>query len=330
MSLATHVWNTIWSLRVPVKIHHFLWRACHESLPTRKNLHHRHVQADSSCVSCNKAVESVLHALWQCNSLNEIWLAVPWGCLLKGDQYLDFMELMLCCIRSLSTSELQLFAMITWSIWYRRNCHWRNQPIDTNDQLLQRAQRTLGEFLEAQESPNLPSRTTEPQIRTKWKPPLLGRYKVNYDGAMFEESSEAGIGVIIRNNRGEVMASMCHRIHYPHLTEAMEAYAARSATQLAIDLGFKEVDIKGDPITIVTALRNTAPCCTLYGHLVNDTKNTANSFLSVQFLHVKRDGNSVAHSLAKRAKFSNPFEVWMESVPPDIVPILCNDFSNHQ
>jgi ribonuclease HI len=96
----------------------------------------------------------------------------------------------------------------------------------------------------------LPTRTTEPQIRTKWKPPQLGRYKVNYDGAMFEESSEAGIGVIIRNDKGEVMASMCHRIHYPHSIEAMEAYAARITAQLAIDLGFKEVDIEGDSITI--------------------------------------------------------------------------------
>jgi ribonuclease HI len=63
---------------------------------------------------------------------------------------------------------------------------------------------------------------------------------------MFEETNEAGIGVIIRNHKGEVMVSMCHKIHYPHSVEAMEAYAARSAAQLAIDLGFKEVDIEGD------------------------------------------------------------------------------------
>ena len=147
---------------------------------------------------------------------------------------------------------------------------------------------------------------------------------------MFEKTNEARIGFIIRNHKGEVMASMCHKIHYPHSVEAMEAYAARSAAQLAINLGFKEVDIEGDSITIVNALLNSAPCCTLYGHLVNDTKNAAHSFLSVQFLHVKRDGNLVAHSLTKRARFSKPFEVWMEFVPPDVVSILCTDFSSLQ
>jgi ribonuclease HI len=168
--------------------------------------------------------------------------------------------------------------------------------------------------LEAQENPNLPTRNTDPRIENKWKPPQLGRYKVNYDGAIFKETNETGIGVVIRNHKGEVMASLCHRIHYPHSIEAMEAYAARSAVQFAVDLGFKEVDIEGDSTTIVNALLNTTPCCTLYGHLVDDTKNVAHSFLSVQFLHVKRDGNSVAHSLAKRARFSQPFEVWMESI----------------
>lgn len=63
-TLVTHIWNTIWSLRVLVKIRHFLWRACHESLPTRKNLHHRHGQADLRCASCTESAESTLHALW--------------------------------------------------------------------------------------------------------------------------------------------------------------------------------------------------------------------------------------------------------------------------
>jgi hypothetical protein len=50
---------------------------------------------------------------------------------------------------------------------------------------------------------------------------------------------------------------------------------------------------------------------------------------SVQFLHVKCDGNLVAHSLAKRARFSQPFEVWMKFVPLDVVSILCTDFPSH-
>jgi hypothetical protein len=86
------------------------------------------------------------------------------------------------------------------------------------------------------------------------------------------------------------MASLCQRIHFPHSVAAMEAYAARSAIQLTSDLGLKEVDIEGDSQTIVNALLYSNPCCTLYRHLVNDTKLIAQSGLSVKFLHVKCDG----------------------------------------
>ena len=165
-----------------------------------------------------------------------------------------------------------------------------------------------------------------PPTKVSWKPPQIGRYKANYDGAFFEETNEAGVGVIIRNHKGEVMAFLYQRILFPHSVEAMEAYAARSAIELMSDLGLKEVDFEGDSQTIVNALLNPEPCCALYGHLVNDTKLIAQASLSVHFLHVKRDGNLVAHSLAKRTKFSMPFEVWMESVPPDLVSILCIDF----
>lgn len=41
--------------------------------------------------------------------------------------------------------------------------------------------------------------------------PLPGMYKTNFDGAVFEDSGEAKIGVIIRNSRGEIMASLAKK-----------------------------------------------------------------------------------------------------------------------
>ena len=43
----------------------------------------------------------------------------------------------------------------------------------------------------------------------------------------------------------------------------MEAYAARSAIQMAINLGPQANDIEGDSQTVVDALLNHAPCFTL-------------------------------------------------------------------
>ena len=46
---------------------------------------------------------------------------------------------------------MQLFAMISWSIWYRRNRLRLEQPVDTNTQLINRARESLLEFHEAQD-----------------------------------------------------------------------------------------------------------------------------------------------------------------------------------
>ena len=72
-STQTSFWRRIWSLSIPNKIKHFLWRACRESLPTKKNLLARNVTRNALCEWCNKEVEDAVHALWGCQVLKEVW-----------------------------------------------------------------------------------------------------------------------------------------------------------------------------------------------------------------------------------------------------------------
>ena len=69
-SAQTNCWRRIWSLSVPNKIKHFLWRACRESLPTKNNLRGRNVTRNALCEWCN---EDAVHALWGCQVLKEVW-----------------------------------------------------------------------------------------------------------------------------------------------------------------------------------------------------------------------------------------------------------------
>ncbi len=112
-SLLVKAWNTIWSIQVPPKVRHFLWRASHESLPTRQNLHYRHVIDDPICPSCNSKTETTIHIIWLCSISQHVWQSVPWSQKLTRDTYSDFQELLLNCVQTLSLSELQLFAMVS-------------------------------------------------------------------------------------------------------------------------------------------------------------------------------------------------------------------------
>uniref|UniRef100_A0A7N2MJM2 Uncharacterized protein n=1 Tax=Quercus lobata TaxID=97700 RepID=A0A7N2MJM2_QUELO len=56
----------------------------------------------------------------------------------------------------------------------------------------------------------------------RWCPPTPDYWKVNFDGAMFEEFDEAGIGVVIRNSNGEVRDALSEKIKKLPTVEILE------------------------------------------------------------------------------------------------------------
>ena len=52
----------------------------------------------------------------------------------------------------------------------------------------------------------------------------------------------------------------------------------------------------------------------MYGHVVDDIRFLYSS-VSCSFLHVKRKGNRLAHTLARRAVSSANLNVWLEDLP---------------
>ena len=58
---------------------------------------------------------------------------------------------------------------------------------------------------------------------------------------------------------------------------------------------------------------------------LQDVKSLQNSFNFLSFTHVHRQGNNVAHTLARRAIKQPNLTVWMEDVPPDIRQLVMVD-----
>ena len=46
----------------------------------------------------------------------------------------------------------------------------------------------------------------------RWQVPQAGFVKVNFDGAVFGELNKLGVGVLIRNNNGAVLASCSEKL----------------------------------------------------------------------------------------------------------------------
>ena len=82
--------------------------------------------------------------------------------------------------------------------------------------------------------------------------------KINYDNAVFRETNEAGLGVIVRDNEGHVLASLAKKIPLPQSVADVEAAVAQRALILAKELQFNSIVLEGDSaiITRLFKLRN--------------------------------------------------------------------------
>ena len=138
--------------------------------------------------------------------------------------------------------------------------------------------------------------------------------KTNFDGAMFVESDQAGIGVVVRNNRGQVMAALAEKIPKPTSTIILEVPVARRAVQFIHELGFAHSIFEGDAETVIKALADGNCTIPSIGHIVKDIESISGLLQTKSFSHIRRQENIMAHALAQRVGLSFPILIWMEDV----------------
>ena len=77
----------------------------------------------------------------------------------------------------------------------------------------------------------------------------------------------------------------------------------------AFELGFRNAILEGDSLGLIQALKSEERSLSQMGLLIEDVKMFANNFVSFLYSHMKRNGNRVAHSLAKNALCIPDFQV---------------------
>ena len=99
-----------------------------------------------------------------------------------------------------------------------------------------------------------------------------------------------------------MVVALSKQILLPQLVEEVEALVAQEAILLAYNLGLSHFVFKRDNGTVVQALTNIDHCMSLFGNIVEDTKAAASLLQSHCFVHTRRQGNTITHILARKAK----------------------------
>ena len=110
------LWKRIWQMAVPCKVRNFVWRACRNAIPTNSNLVCCVIE-DSICSLCSQSPEDVLHFLWPCPGLTQVWEDDPQWAFRSTTRFQSFPQVLLHVLESSCSGDL--FAMLTWNIWFR-------------------------------------------------------------------------------------------------------------------------------------------------------------------------------------------------------------------
>ncbi|KAK5818355.1 hypothetical protein PVK06_023290 [Gossypium arboreum] len=132
-----------------------------------------------------------------------------------------------------------------------------------------------------------------------WKPPDNDTIKINFD-ASFSRITRCSIsGIIARNKEGLTMAACTfpwENISDPFMAEAR---ACLQAIIMAEEMGFQDICVEGDALTIIRKLNFAEEDRSSISSLIKEIKGRVFNFRSLNFKHVPREANTAAHAMAK-------------------------------
>ncbi|XVF66423.1 hypothetical protein PTKIN_Ptkin10aG0034300 [Pterospermum kingtungense] len=130
-SLVPGSWTKLWSLQVPSKIKHFLWKACRGCLPIKEAFQEHGVSIPLSCVMCSINIEDCWHHLWHCppldflkcnvdTAVNLNGMAVGLGMVLRNGKGQLITAKEIACASSMQVNEAEAYGLLQAVIWARQ------------------------------------------------------------------------------------------------------------------------------------------------------------------------------------------------------------------
>ena len=163
---------------------------------------------------------------------------------------------------------LDLFAIQVWSIWNQRNKLRLNHTCCLTKDLQKMTEESWNEIRRSNlRSSRINSSSTS---QTTWTAPAPDSYKINFDGALSNADNKSGIGVVVQDCQGEVIASLVQQLAQAYQPMVVEALAACRAVEFGSELGLRRATVEGDSEVVVKALSCKEYGLALYAHLIKD------------------------------------------------------------
>ncbi|KAF5481089.1 hypothetical protein F2P56_001774 [Juglans regia] len=218
-------------------------------------------------------------------------------------------------------------AVVMRGLWLRRNTFVFESKLLSNTYVISVARESLEEY----QSSILKITEIRQQANTgdvvhSWSPPSVNWFKANWDAALDVKQRKVGLGVVIKNDRGEVMAACCESKNFVEQPAIAEGWALRKAMELCEDLKFNKVILEGDAQVVVNAVNSQTEDLSYFGSIIEDLKVQMKEWPNWSVKFANRNINTVAHTFAKEALHIDLEKIWIEDIPVCLSDCLLRDY----
>ncbi|MBA0679728.1 hypothetical protein Goari_011481, partial [Gossypium aridum] len=122
----------------------------------------------------------------------------------------------------------------------------------------------------------------------RWAPPSEGRIKINFDAVFDEGNSRSETGIVAKSNQGKVLFSRTILHAEVGTAFAAEALACLWAIKTSSEMGFSEIIIVGDSLSIVKKCNTNIHDRSEISAYIRNIKQEMNRFSFIRIQHINR------------------------------------------
>ncbi|KAK3232377.1 hypothetical protein Dsin_004258 [Dipteronia sinensis] len=152
----------------------------------------------------------------------------------------------------------------------------------------------------------------------RWKVPHFGNYKVNFSAWAILGRRKIGIGIIIRNGVGDVMASCAQAIDRIFNGKVAGIVAMFKGILFSLDCGLRPCVFESDCLSVVDCISSGNFCKANFGHILDNISDLEKNNYRMDFKAISKAANRVARRLARIGTDYEENKFWMESVPDNV------------
>ncbi|KAK2657606.1 hypothetical protein Ddye_010658 [Dipteronia dyeriana] len=198
-------------------------------------------------------------------------------------------------------------------MWFLCNADVHESIYDKEVDVVDWARNFLDEFLDnCIVTDSMPDKTTP--RNPIWIPPALAIYKINCDATL--AGRLVGVGIVIRDSEGFVMASSSQKIEVTLSPQVAEAVAIFRGIKLTIETSLTSCCIESGAEVVVGWINSKNPLCSKIGVVIDDIHVLLEQVHCGSINFVSRKANQVAHMLAKNGISFVENMFWLEEFLP--------------